>query len=217
MNLLTGIISRSGLSPSKTIASQTTSSSSSSGLTITGANATQLYVLIHSAYNATTNLTAPSTPSGFTSLTSSTNNRIVSRISYRILTSNTASFSLPSVTNASEQTAVAFIYNPINSTFSSVQFSEVGWTYQTGDPSEISLEIGPAEIAIGVLSTPVLSYGYSTNLSNKIEDVTTGTFSTSVVTDVSPLISTPDTARFNAGDSGAAILNNLCRLKPIFS
>lgn len=136
MSLLAGIVG-SGYLPYKlnpNLASpEIDFNASSSSLTMVGGSVGDLYILVHSAYNLSGISTAPSTPSGFTSLSSqATSGNIFSvRVSYKILT-DTNSITLPSVSGASGQVAQAIKVQALRGAFSSASLQDsTGYTYNT--------------------------------------------------------------------------------------
>jgi hypothetical protein len=168
MNLLTGILGSGNLGGrmSTTINKVSATNTSSSSLSITGASTNQLYILLHSAYSSSTNLTAPSTPSGFSSITVSGNNKIVSRISATVLTSNIASFSLPSVSNAQSQIAIGFIYTPTTGVPKQTNTVESGFAYYANgaDPVEqIVNSVDIQDILVSFVGSSSPSFNTSSN------------------------------------------------------
>lgn len=172
MSLLAGIISAAQESPNlnTTITSYSERSNTTSALTITGANSGQLYILCHNAYNSSGISSAPATPSGFTSLSSyaQSGNVFSFRLSYKILTSNEATFTLPSVSGAAGQVAAGFVVDTLSGTFNTLSLSqETGYTYSNSITASGTLNYRINDIAIALgLFYPQISGGSGTLFSS---------------------------------------------------
>lgn len=206
MSLLAGIVGSGGPPRlSSTITTQNVTSTNSNALTITGANANQIYILVHCAYNSTTSITAPTTPTGFSSIASSANNKIVSRVSLKRLTSNEASFTLPSVTSAESQIAYAFIYTPTKGTSTGSSSAESGFTYTTGgaDPVAEELNISADSIALGFIASTDTDFSIATNYGGTQSSAIAGNLYFQFGTNVLSSSLTPATfdATINSGES----------------
>jgi hypothetical protein len=155
MSLLSGIISGASLETPNLNTSTTSyvvANSSSSSVSITGANSGQLYILCHNAYNPSGISSAPATPSGFTSLSSyaASGNIFSFRLSYKILTSNEFSYTLPSVSDATGQVATGLVVSTLSGGFNglSVQNS-LGYTYASSSNGSGDINASVNNIVIG--------------------------------------------------------------------
>jgi hypothetical protein len=154
MNLLTGIIgSQPGILLSPT-SSVTTSSTGSSSMSITGANAGNIYILIHSVLKGNNDAVSISSPSGFSGDGGQAfPGRLAYHISYKYLTSNENTITIPSVTNAQAQCAIGFVINSTNGLVTSLSNPNNQFLYlASGDPSAVSSSVNPNDIPIGSYS-----------------------------------------------------------------
>jgi len=140
MNLLTGIVSASGgvnnLNTSITTYSER--SNTTSGISVTGADSGQIYIACHYAYNSSGISNAPGTLSGFTSLSSyAESGSIFSfNLSYKILTSDEATFTFPSVSGTNGQAIHGLVYTPLSGTATNISVaSSDGYTYSISNSS----------------------------------------------------------------------------------
>jgi hypothetical protein len=154
MTLLSGIIARPGVSRVlTTITSYQTSSTSSSGMTLTGGSAGNIYILVHSVIKASGSSVSFTSPTSFTAgnTRSNASERVAYRISYRYLTSTVSTISVPSVTNAQAQVAMGFVINDVNRAYTSLSnpLNQVEHVFGGGDPSFFSQSVIFNDIAIG--------------------------------------------------------------------
>lgn len=157
MSLLAGIIGSAGKAPNlnTSITTQTQRSNTTSGMTITGANSGQLYILCHDAYNSSGISAAPATPTGFTSLSSyAQSGSIFSfRLSYKILTSNEATFTLPSVSGANGQQAIGLVIDTLSGSFTGLSLeNSLGYSYLNDDEVSATLSANVNTILIGYVA-----------------------------------------------------------------
>ncbi len=146
MSLLVGILSSAGLGPINTsITGYSGGQTGSNSFTLTGADTGQLYVVIHTAVKANGGLSAaPDVPSGFTSIASYYNSTswYSARVSYRILSTNLSTVTIPSVTNADAHIANGLVISTNGGSFTGLTSDTTGFSYLTsGDPASVSLTI----------------------------------------------------------------------------
>jgi hypothetical protein len=152
MSLLTGII---GSTIPQTLSVTNTydvSSTGSGGMSITGASAGNIYVLVQTVLKANDGASGGiASPSGFSGDGIFTfPGRFSYQISYKYLTSTEATISIPSVTNAQAQTAVGFVISDVNSSYTSLSNPVNDYGYLTsGDPAQLSTSVIFNDIAIG--------------------------------------------------------------------
>jgi hypothetical protein len=157
MTLLSGIVGSSYVIPetpnlNTTMTSYTVRSNTTSGMTLTGANAGQLYIVCHNVHNVSGISNAPNTPTGFTSLSSysQSGNMFSFRLSYKILTSNESTITLPSVSGSTGQVGVAIIVNTLSGSFSGLSVeNESGYLYQNNNTVVGNLNTDVNNIFIG--------------------------------------------------------------------
>jgi hypothetical protein len=154
MSLLAGIIGQTKETPNlnTSITSYVERINTTSGMTITGANDGQLYILCHNAYNLGGISNAPATPSGFTSLSSygESGNIFSFRLSYKILTSNEATYTLPSVSGANGQVATGLVVDTLSGTFTGLSIeNSLGYSYSTSTSATGNLITDINSILIG--------------------------------------------------------------------
>jgi len=127
-------------------------SSGANTISVTGANSGQIYVALHYTYNTSGISTAPGTASGFTSLTSyAQSGSIMSyRMSYRILTSNTTTFTFPAVSGATNHGVAACVYTPLSGTASSLSLIQNNSSYGPANTTSGDVDARPGDIAIGL-------------------------------------------------------------------
>lgn len=139
-------------------------SNTTSGIGISGANAGQLYILLHNAYNSSGIATAPATPSGFTSLSSyGQSGSIFSfRLSYKILTSNESTFTLPSVSGAGGQVATGLVISTLSGNFTGLSLeSSVGYSYGSSNTASgnLTTDVNSILVGFGLLNDGIASTG----------------------------------------------------------
>jgi len=228
MNLLTGMMSNYNTvnNLNTTITGYSQNSNTTSGITITGANSGQIYVACHYAYNSSGISTAPSTLSGFTSLSSyAQSGSIYSfRLSYRILTSNQSTFTFPSVSGTNGQIIFGLVYTPLSGTATSLNLaSEVGYNYSTSSTTvsgEVSPRAGDISIGIGALY-PNTGAGGSTFPSPRLDlaiasgGAALGDYLGVLASKVST--SSESISWFLSGSGSTTTLSNTFVLRPTFS
>jgi hypothetical protein len=227
MTLLAGIIGSTQETPNlnTSITNYTVRNNTTSGLSITGANAGQLYVLCHNAYNSGGMSVAPATPSGFTSIDSYlfSGNMFSFRLSYKILTSDEATYTLPSVSGADGQVAVGLVINTLSGSFTGLSIeNQTGYVYTAaaGVSPSIAVDVNNILIGFGLLH-PFTSGGGSNLPSPSVSSATVAGGPTqgdyfSVVN--AKNYTTSATAAWNySGDTTTTVLTNTFVLKPTFS
>lgn len=158
MSLLAGIIGQTKETPNlnTSITSYTERINSTSAMTLTGANSGQLYIVCHNAYNSSGISNAPATPSGFTSLSSyAESGSIFSfRLSYKILTSNDATYTLPTVSGANGQVATGLVISTLSGSFTGLSIENSADYLYTASSSVIgnlATDINNILIGVGLL------------------------------------------------------------------
>jgi len=166
MSLLAGIVG-SGLRNlvSTTVTAESGAITGSGSFTVPAGSAGQLIVAIHTAFKLNGTISAPATPSGYTSLASysASGSYFSSRISYKILTITEASMTFPSVTNAEASTGITYAFTPASGTFTGVSLAQQsGFTYlSSGTWTNSSVSAVADSICIGVASVYNDNIGFS--------------------------------------------------------
>ena len=226
MTLLSGIISSAGVvavpNLNTTLSTVTSASSSSTALSITGASNGQLYILLHAGYNPSGISTAPATPSGFTSLSSyAASGSIVSfRLSYKILTSNESTYTLPSVSGATAQTATAVRVSTLSGTFTGLSLSNSsGYSYGSTTTISNQLDYSINDIGISLISytpaTPGGGSNFPTPSASILNTDPTGTYWLDLSSKAFDAEST--TGKFFSFNTPVTALVNLFNLTATFS
>jgi hypothetical protein len=231
MSLLAGIIGQTKETPNlnTSITSYVERINTTSGMTITGANDGQLYILCHNAYNLGGISNAPATPSGFTSLSSygESGNIFSFRLSYKILTSNEATYTLPSVSGANGQVATGLVVNTLSGTFAGLSIeNSLGYSYSTSTSASGNLITDINSILIGF---GLLYDGLASNSGVNLPTPAVGAAQTGITSggatqdDYYSVVHAKNYTDFGNDtwsanrDSSTTILTNTFNLKPTFS
>jgi hypothetical protein len=227
MSLLAGIMGQTQETPNlnTSITAYTVRNNTTSGLSITGANSGQLYILCHNAYNSSGMSVAPATPSGFTSISSYlfSGNIFSFRLSYKILTSNEATYTLPSVSGADGQVATGLVIDTLSGSFTGLsQEKEIGYVYANASSVSGSIDVDVNNIVIGLgLLHPFTSGGGSNFSSPSVAQGTIagGPTQGDYFSEIKAKnYTTSDTAVWSqSGDITTTVLSNTFVLKPTFS
>jgi len=151
MSLLAGIVGSTIPQVLSGVSAYDASDTGSGSMSITGANAGNIYVLIHHVLKASGTSVTLTSPTGFSGTgRSESSERLAYRISYKYLTSNETTLTIPAVTNAQAQTALGFVISDVNASYSSLSnpFNDAGYI-ASGDPAQLSTSVIFNDIALG--------------------------------------------------------------------
>jgi hypothetical protein len=151
MSLLAGIVGSTIPQVLSGVSAYDASDTGSGSMSITGANAGNIYVLIHHVLKASGTSVTLTSPTGFSGTgRSELSERFAYRISYKYLTSNETTLTIPAVTNAQAQTALGFVISDVNASYSSLSnpFNDAGYI-ASGDPAQLSTSVIFNDTALG--------------------------------------------------------------------